>query len=323
VVERAQSLPGVRAVSYSYGGGYVGGGWNTEVHADGYTPPDDEQQAFAAARVGPRYFETMGIALLAGRGVSERDDENAPKVVVVNQSMARHFFGNSMPLGRHIRFAVQTGSVDAEIVGVVKDVQHHGARKGPAAMLYAPALQNAGPWPTFALRASGAPAALISALQHELPAVQARLNVTDPQTLDEQVNASLARERLVAGISGFFGAIALLLASIGIYGTMAYNVTRRTAEVGIRMTLGARRSAVLWMILREALILVTAGVVIGAAAASGATRAIASLLFGLHPGDPTTMMLAAAAMLAVAALAGYLPARRAASVDPMRALRCD
>jgi ABC-type antimicrobial peptide transport system permease subunit len=164
---------------------------------------------------------------------------------------------------------------------------------------------------------------MIAALRRELPALQAGLTVVDPATLDEQVNASLARERLVASISGFFGGIALLLACIGVYGTMAYNVTRRTAEVGIRMTLGARRSEVVWMILREALALVSMGVVIGAVAARGVTRSIASLLFGLEPGDVTTVVVAAAAMLIVAVIAGYLPARRAASVDPMMALRCE
>ncbi|HEV3198449.1 MAG TPA: ABC transporter permease [Bryobacteraceae bacterium] len=323
IVGRAQSIPGVRAVSYSFGGGYGIGHWGSEVHAEGYTPRDNEPLTFDGARVGPRYFEAMGIPLLAGRGFSERDNEGAPKVVVVNQSMARHFFANSVPLGRRIRYELQTGGVDAEIVGVVKDVQHHGARKGPPAMFYAPALQSPGPWPNFELRAAGAPAAMIAALRRELPALQAGLTVVDPATLDEQVNASLARERLVASISGFFGGIALLLACIGVYGTMAYNVTRRTAEVGIRMTLGARRSEVVWMILREALALVSMGVVIGAVAARGVTRSIASLLFGLEPGDVTTVVVAAAAMLIVAVIAGYLPARRAASVDPMMALRCE
>jgi len=323
VVERAQSIPGVIAASYAFCGGYGPGGWTTDVHAEGYTPRDDESISFDASRVGPRYFETMGIPLVAGRDFTGRDDDKAPKVVAVNQSMARHFFGTQNPLGRRVRFELQSGTVEAEIVGLVKDVRHHGARKGSAAWLYTPYLQGAGPWPDFTVRAAGAPGAMISALRRDLPAVQARLQVTDPQTLDEEVGSSLARERMVASISGFFGVIALLLASIGVYGTMAYNVTRRTAEVGIRMTLGARQGEMVWMILREALLLVAAGVLIGAAVASAATRSIASMLFGLHPGDLTTMTLAAAAMLAVALAAGYLPARRAASVDPMRALRCE
>jgi predicted permease len=321
VVERTQAIPGVRAVSYGFGGTYGSGGWTTEVHAEGYTPRADEPVAFDGAGVGPRYFETMGIPLIAGRDFTTRDEDGAPKVVAVNQSMARRFFGAASPLGRHIQYQGAPGAVDAEIVALVKDVQHHGARKGAAGMIYVPAQQLGGPWPTFLVRATGPPAALIAALQHELPTVQARLSVTSLRTVDDLVNSSLARERLVASISGFFGAIALLLASIGVYGTMAYQVTRRTAEVGIRMTLGARQGEVVWMILRESLVVVSAGVVAGALAARVAARSVESLLFGLQPGDLTTAMLAGTAMLLVAAIAGYVPARRAASVDPMKALR--
>jgi hypothetical protein len=231
----------------------------------------------------------MGIPLVAGRAFAERDNENAPNMVAVNQSMARHFFGNASPLGRRIRFASQNRTVAAEIVYLVQDVQHRGARNGPSPMFYTPALQGPGPWPVFALRATGDPAGLIGTLRRELQSMQSGLTVQDPATIAEQVNVSLARERLVAAISGVFGGIALLLACIGIYGTMAYNVARRTAEVGIRMTLGSRRGAVVWMILREALFLVFAGFVVGSLAARGVTKWIASLLFGLQPGDLTPM----------------------------------
>jgi len=321
VVQRAQSIPGVRSASYSFAGMYGAGGRTSELHAEGYTPRADEPSAFDGALAGPRYFETMGIPLLSGRDFTERDNETAPKIVVINQSLARHFFGGSNPIGRRIRFERQDGGVDAEVVGVVKDVQHHGARKGPPAMFYAPALQNAGPWPGFEVRAAGDPRALTGTLVHVLQAMQPGLTVQDPITLDEQVNLSLARERLVASISGFFAGIALLLACIGVYGTLAYSVTRRTAEIGIRMTLGARRCEVLWMVLGEALTLVSGGVIVGALAARGATKWIGSLLFGLQPGDLPTIAISATAMLLVAILAGYLPARRAASLDPMRALR--
>jgi len=154
----------------------------------------------------------MGIPLLAGRDFSERDNEIAPKMVAVNQSFARHFFGDSNPLGRHIRFESQHGSIDAGIAAVVKDAQYRGARKGPPQMFYAPSLQVPGPWPTFEVRAVRKPSALIGALRRELQAITPGLSVLDPTTIDEQVNASLARERLVAGISGFFSTIALLLA---------------------------------------------------------------------------------------------------------------
>ena len=300
---------------------YGAGRWTSELHAEGYTPRADEPSQFDGALAGPRYFETMGIALLSGRDFTERDNETAPKIVVINQSLARHFWGGSNPLSRRVHFERQEGSVDAEVVGVVKDVQHHGARKGAPAMFYAPALQNNGPWPGFEIRAAGDPRALTGPLVRVLQAMEPGLTVQDPITLDEQVNLSLARERLVASISGFFAGIALLLACIGVYGTLAYSVTRRTAEIGIRMTLGARQGEVLWMVLREALLLVSGGVVGGALAARGATKWVGSLLFGLQPGDLTTIAISAAAMLLVAILAGYLPARRAASLDPMRALR--
>ena len=322
VVERAQSIPGVRSASYSFSGGYGSGGWTSELHAPGYIERPDEPSEFDAALAGPRYFETMGIPILSGRGFTERDNETAPKVAVVNQSLARHFWGNSDPIGRRIHFQRQSGGVDAEIVGVVQDVQHHGARHGPPAMFYAPTLQlTDAPWPVFAVRAAGDPRALTGTLTRVLQSMQPGLTVQEPMSLDEQVNLSLARERLVASISGFFAGIALLLACIGVYGTLAYSVTRRTAEVGIRMTLGARRREVMWMVLREALALVAGGIAVGALVARGATKWIGSLLFGLQPGDLPTIAIAALAMLIVAVLAGYLPARRAAALDPMKALR--
>jgi len=321
VVERAQTIPGVRAASFSFAGMYGAGGWTTELHASGYVPHADEPAAFDGALVGPRYFETLGIPILAGRDFTERDQEGAPKVVAVNQSLARHFWGGATPIGRRVRFERQEGSVEAEVVGVVKDVQHHGARKGPPAMFYAPLLQNTALWPTFVIRGSGDPRKLIATLTSELKDAQRGLQVETPLTLDELVNASLARERLVAGISGFFSVIALLLVCIGIYGTLAYSVTRRTAEVGVRMTLGARRAEVLWMVLGEALLLVFSGVVAGGLAARAATKWMSSLLFGLQPGDLTTIAVAGGAMLVVAGLAGYLTARRAASLDPLAALR--
>ena len=154
VVERAQSIPGARSVSYSFAGMYGAGGWTAELHAEGYTPHADEPSQFDGALAGPRYFETMGIALLSGRDFTERDNETTPKIVVINQSLARHFWGGSNPLGRRLRFERQEGGVDAEVVGVVKDVQHHGARQGPPAMFYAPTLQNGGPWPGFEVRAA-------------------------------------------------------------------------------------------------------------------------------------------------------------------------
>jgi predicted permease len=322
MVQGARSIPGVRGASYAFAGGYGSGGWTSEVHAGGYIERPDEPLAYDGSLVGPLYFETMGIPILAGRGFNESDVETSPKVVVINQSMARHFWGNANPIGRRLRFQRQSGAVDAEVVGLVRDAQHHGARKGPPAMFYAPFLQiTDGPWPTFALRTTGDPRASIGTLTRVLKAMQPGLVVQDATTLDEQVNASLARERLVATISGFFAAIALLLACIGVYGTLAYSVTRRTAEVGIRMTLGARRGEVLWMVLREALMLVGGGIVTGALTARAATKWIGSMLFGLQPGDLTTIAIYAAAMLIVALLAGYLPARRAASLDPMKALR--
>ena len=321
VVAHTLSIPGVRAASYAFCGGYGSGGWTTELHAPGYVAPPDEPSDFDASLVGPGYFEAMGIPLLYGRTITESDNAGAQKVVVINRSLARHFFGGGSALGRTIEYMRPEGKFAAEVVGVVEDVQHHGARHGTVPWFYAPALQNPGPWPSFAVRVAGDPAAITGTLSRVLKAMQPGLTVQDPEKMDDQVNRSLARERLVASISGFFAGIALLLACIGVYGTLSYAVTRRTAEVGIRMTLGARRSGVLWMVLREALMVVAGGVLAGALAARAATEWIGSLLFGLAPGDLTTIAIAATAMLLAAVAAGYLPAARAASVDPMRALR--
>jgi len=321
LLEKMNALPGVRSASLSTATPIRGGVDATRIFISGAAPRSDNEEIKLSV-ISPRYFETMGMPMLAGRDFSPRDGEQSPKVAVVSESMARHYFPNENPLGRRFSLTKQEAGEEREIIGVVKDAKFDSPRKENTRIVY---LSHRQEWPrpsiNFALRTAGAPAALIPTVRHTIQSVGKDIPVTRVRTLAAQMDEVLAQERLVATLSGFFGLIALLLACIGLYGLMAYAVTRRTNEIGIRMALGARGADVLRLVMREMLLLVLLGVALGLGAAVAATRLISSLLFGLSATDPATLALAALLLIAVAALAGYLPARRAAGVDPMVALR--
>ena len=270
--------------------------------------------------VSPGYFSTVSTPLVAGRDFEPRDNETAPKVVIVNESLASRVFPNQNPLGHRL--------AEATIVGIVKDSRYNGARDHPGPMLYHPLFQH-GPdqeyrwgFVSFELR-YGSPANLLDEVRREVAAVDRNLPVFHARTLVAQMEQSMLKERLLAALSTFFGALALLLACVGLYGLMAYAVARRTSEIGIRLALGARRDQVIWLVLRETLWLTLAGVAIGIPLSLWAARYAKAVLFGIGTSDPLTIAATVAILLAVAALAGYLPARRAVGVDPMVALRYD
>jgi predicted permease len=315
---RVGALPGVSSASLAFQTFRGPGSGICCISIQGAPPLAEEDRRVNADYVGPRFFETMGTPLVSGRGFDLRDDENAPKVAVINEAAARYYFPDGSPLGR--RFD-QSKNKGIEIVGVVKDARHYGLREQAPRMFYLPLLQHGTPPNFLAVRTAGDPRGMAAAVRQALQEVDPKLPVVEVTTLGEQVDASLVPERLIATISGFFGFLALLLSCVGLYGLMSYAVARRTAEIGIRMALGARPGNVLWMVLREALLLALVGVATGLPAALAATRLIESLLFGLTPADPTTVSLATLLMIAVAASASYLPARRASRVDPMVALR--
>jgi len=261
----------------------------------------------------------MGIPVLAGRLVTARDDEHAPNVCVVSATMARAFFGDRSPIGRHFTFKRTGAEYQVEIVGVVKDLKKADPQ-GEWRPVYCPMLQDLPTGgATLLVRADADPAGVITEVRRRFSDIDRNLFV-DVMSMERNIENNVFFQRLLATLSGVFGALALVLASIGLYGVMAYSVARRSNEVGIRMALGADRRRVVGAVVRETMLLVGAGVAAGMAAAWGATRLIASTLFGLSAMDPLTIALAIGVMTTVALLAGYVPARRAAAVDPVVAL---
>jgi len=270
-------------------------------------------------QIAPQFFATFGIPLLAGREFSAQDTPESRKVVIVNESLASRFFGAESPLGRRITLE---NYKDLEIVGVVADAKYRTLKEALPQTAYLPFSQyNTLRERTLCVRAAGQASALDAALRREVRSLDPQLPVFNVKTFAEQISESVSRERLVALLSSFFGFFALLLAALGLYGVMAYAVVRRTREIGIRMALGAQTGNVLWLVLRETLLLVLLGIAVGLPVALAATRLTGGLLFGLTPNDPLTIALATLVMIAIAALAGYIPARGATKVDPLRALR--
>jgi predicted permease len=235
--------------------------------------------------------------------------------------MARKYFGETNPLGQRFGFGGPETGGQIEIVGVARDAKYTDLRRETPPTVYTPYQQETPGQVNFAVRTAGDTGALTASIREAVRDVDKNLPLFNVKTQSQQADESLAQERLFATLSSFFGLLALLLASIGLYGVMSYNVARRTNEIGIRMALGARRGDVVRLVLQETLLLVLIGLVVGFGTALATTRLISSMLFGLTPNDPITIMLAAWLLIGVAMLAGYLPARRASRIDPMVALR--
>jgi len=319
VLARISSLPGVRSATFSGQGLVADNSWGSGIAIEGFTPREGDRGPDRDI-VGPGYFTAMSIPILLGRDFNLHDGENAPHVAIVNEKFAHFYFGNSNPLGH--RIGPGGKPADYMIVGVAKDGKYANLREETPRFWYIPYEQwtSAGRLNLYA-RTVGDPAKMVAAIRREIGSVDKNVAVFDIKTLDAQVEEDLASDRLVATLSGFFSLLAALLAAIGLYGVMAYSVTRRTREIGIRMALGAVRSEVVWMVLREVALLAALGIAIGVPAALALSRLIASMLYGVNPRDLVTLEAATALMAVVALAAGYFPARRAARVDPMVALR--
>ncbi|MBI2149337.1 MAG: ABC transporter permease [Acidobacteria bacterium] len=335
VLDRVQSIPGVRSASISRFG-LIGGGYSSTIPSvPGYVPPPNDQQmatnrigpANQVARnvVGPKFFEAAGIPFVSGRDFGQADTASAPRAVIVNSKFARKYFGNENAIGKTFGFRPPPAP-QLEIVGVVQDSKFFRLRNDSPPTVFEPFLQASAAGPGLGrmfltIRTFRDPASVVGAVRSQLYSIATNMPVHDVRTQDEQLNATLVRERLLATLSGFFSVLAMFLASVGLYGVMSHSVAQRTNEIGVRLALGAERRNVVRLVMRDALGMVLVGVVAGLGVSLGLTRFIATMLFGLEPNDPATIGLAIALMITVAALAGYLPARRAAAVDPMAALR--
>ncbi|HYL77393.1 MAG TPA: ABC transporter permease [Bryobacteraceae bacterium] len=320
--DRLASLPGVLSASESSIGlltGIDGGGPSEMLRVEG-RPPKPGLLMWQAV-IAPRFFETVGVTLLGGRDLNERDNEaGAPQVAVINETMARFFFGGENPIGKHFGSGRDIGT-PVEIVGVVRDAKH-GAPGTIRGMWYVPYRPDSGLGTMcVVVRAAGPAAGMAARVRQELRAMDASLPVLKIDTVDEQLDTVLVQERLTASLAGMFGGLAAILACLGLYGVMSYTTARRTNEIGIRMALGSTRLEVLHLVLMESLLMIVIGTAIGISAALGATRLISTKLFGITATDPITIAAAALLMIAVGALAGFLPAQRASRVDPIAALR--
>jgi len=322
VQDRLRTLPGVLSAAPSAFGLLGGSGGSPVVNVEGYTGKPDPDYFTSWSLIGPGFFDTAGMRLLLGRDFTRRDSETAPRVAIVNESFARFYFSGGNPVGKHFGMRRDTGA-PIEIVGLVKDAKYQSLRDNHLKMIYIPYRQDLHHlYSMCVLVHPGADSPGIrQTVRDALRAVDPGLPILRIETAEEQVDSSLFEERLIAAISSFFGIVAVLLACLGLYGVMAYQTARRTNEIGVRMALGATRGRVLGMVLEESVWLVAGGIVCGIPLTLAATRFVSSKLFGVTPADPITIAAAAILMISVAAVAAFVPARRAAKVDPMVALR--
>jgi predicted permease len=315
----------VRSVSMSSIMPLSGNGWQATMRVDGYTPKQDENMNISINSVGPGFFATLGIPLIAGREMTERDVEGAPQVVVINEAMAKYYWGNERnAIGKRLGYGRDKESFPLEVVGVVKDSKDTSLRDEIPRFVYSSYQQEPDLTEmTFFVRTHADATGATAAVRDAMRALDPALPIFGVKTMAAQASESLFVERMVAWLSAAFGALATLLAAIGLYGVMSYAVARRTREIGIRMALGAERRAVLWLVLKEVAILSAIGIAGGLAVSLYATRFVKAQLFGLSATDPVTLGIATLTIALVAFLAGYLPARRASALDPMLALRTE
>jgi len=320
--ERLRNLPGVSGAGMASMGVLQDNEWDNSVTIEGYAAKPGEDVDPHMNQVTPGYFGALGVHVLAGRGITAKDTANSPKVAVVNESFAKRYFGASPAVGRRIGLGSDPGTpTDIEIIGVVNDTKYENLRDEIPREVYLCDAQRYPNGHMVYVRTERDPENAFATIRAAVHDLAPALPITGMKTLTRQLDESLVTERMVAALSSVFGALATVLAIIGLYGVMAYMVTRRSREIGIRMALGAMRGNVVWLVMREVVTLVGIGIAVGLPAALALTHLVESQLYGVKANDPAALALATALLAAVALLAGYIPARRAAGFDPVRVLR--
>jgi predicted permease len=322
IEDRLAAIPGTRSVTVMTVPLMSGNASTLTFVPEGQHYARESRPAVLENSVGDDFFRTFGIPLVAGRGFNQGDTPTSRKVIVVNESVVKKFFSDRNPIGTTVT-AGWNRPYPVEIVGVCADAKYNSVRESPQPTAYMPYTQRLGGLtePNFAIATSLAGESILPSVRDAVASVDRNLPVLDVRTQDEQIAASLQQPRIFAELTAVFGVLALVLACIGIYGIMAYAVSQRTNEIGIRMALGAEPGRVLRMVVGEASLITLTGVLAGVAGALAVSRVVASMLYGLKAWDPATLAEAAALLILVALGASWIPARRAAGVDPMRALR--
>ncbi len=321
IEDRVNALPGVQAASFS-SFAFIEGSWNTTIRVPGMSVNRDANVNHNV--IGDRYFTTMQIPILAGRAFGSQDTSTSQRVAIISEHMARALFPSGSPIGRTYFIGSDDSldtPLDVQVIGVARDVKLHNLERPAGYIDYLPYAQRGWAFGNFEVRYSGDFSSISKEVQQAIHAVDRRLPITGITTLDVQVARSFTNQAIIAELSAFFGLVAVFLSCIGLYGLMSYLVGCRTGEIGIRMALGASRSAMGWQVLREIGLLVLAGIVIGLPLTVSGIRLVRNMLYGLSATDPFSLLAATALLLFAGMAAGYLPARRASSIDPVIALR--
>jgi predicted permease len=319
LLQRIKTVTGVQSVSFADKLPLaIIGDTSQGASIEGYPPRKDEDLNFQFDTVGPNYFQVMNISLAAGRDFSERDNKDAPGVVIINETMAHRYWANRNPVGQRMRLG---NDQPVEIVGVAKDVKYRSLNEPPPSFMYLPMLQNYRSGMTLIIRTAGDPLTMLPRVRSEVGQMDANLALFDEKTLTEHASVALFAQRLAVKLLSVFGMLALTLAVIGLYSVMAYSVAQRTHEIGIRIALGARDGDVFRLIIGQGMVLTAVGIIVGLVTSSIVMRFMSGLLFAVTATDPITLILVVLLLGAVALIACYIPARRAAQVDPLVALR--
>jgi predicted permease len=322
ILESLSALPGVTSASISMNGPLGTSQRTSSLSVEGYTPGPDERMLTNEEVVTDKYFETVGLRIIEGRGFQPEDRAPGSRASIINQSMAKRFFPNGGALGKRWNYGGDLGPDASLVVGIVEDAKYVSVRSASPSMVYR--LSPSTPDEVLSnieVRASVPPSQLVGSIRRILAESEPGLPVYDIVPLEERLERGLANDRMVARLTSVFGGVALLLACLGLYGTISYGVTRRVTELGVRMALGAARRDVLWLVMREASVLVLAGAAVGVPLAYAAGRGVGSLLYGARPVDVAAYLVAAGLLMLVGGIAAFLPAHRASRIDPMVALR--